>query len=340
MGHMLEQYEDMASFASLRQPAWHGLGTVFDEAVNTSEMLDLAHLSNWDVRQEAIDLPGRYHGGDFFANVRTNPFDGETDVLGVVGSRYRVFQNEELFSFGDNILDGGGTWETAGSIKNGTVVFGALSLNREITVNGETTDNYLLVSSSHDGSHPIQASVTPIRVVCNNTLTFAIGKGGKSAKQSFRIRHTQTTDGRVAEARQALGVAHAYLDAFEDEMKELINVSVNDKKFHDIITTAYPKPEATNIKKGEILKGGAMASQTRWESKLDTLKDIWASETTPEKNAWTALNAMTERLDWHRQSRNGSFEGALVSASGFDPATNVEKNRLRKITRELVGLTK
>ena len=221
MGHMLEQYGEMASFASLRQPAWHGLGTVLDVAVTTSEMLVLAILSYWDVRQEPIDLPGRYHGGDYFANVRTNPFDGETDVLGIVGARYKVFQNEELFSFGDNILDGGGTWETAGSIKNGTVVFGALSLNREITVNGETTDNYLLVSTSHDGSHPIQASVTPIRVVCNNTLTFAIGKGGRKAKQSFRIRHTQTTEGRVAEARQALGVAHAYLDAFEDEMKEL-----------------------------------------------------------------------------------------------------------------------
>jgi len=333
MGHMLEQYGEMASFASLRQPAWHGLGTVFDEAVSTSEMLDLAHLSDWDVRQVPVDLPGRYHGGDFFANVRTNPFDGETDVLGIVGSRYRVFQNEELFSFGDNILDGGGTWETAGSIKHGTVVFGALSLNREITVNGETTENYLLVSSSHDGSHPIQASVTPVRVVCNNTLTFAIGAGGRKAKQSFRIRHTQTTEGRVQEAREALGIAHAYLDAFEDEMKELTAISVNDKKFHEIITTAYERPD---VPKNPV--GGELASVTRWENKLDSLKDIWASETTPEKTAWTALNAMTERLDWHRQSRNGSYEGALISASGFDPATNVEKNRLRKVTRSLVGL--
>ena len=143
MAHMLEQYGEMASFASLRQPAWHGLGTVFEDEKTTSEMLKAASLSNWDVRQEPITLPGRYHGGEFFANVRTNPFDQETDVLGVVGARYKVFQNEELFSFGDNILDGGGTWETAGSIKNGTVVFGSMSLNRDITVNGETTENYL-----------------------------------------------------------------------------------------------------------------------------------------------------------------------------------------------------
>ena len=340
MAHMLEQYGEMASFASLRKPAWHGLGTVFEEEMNTGEMLDAAHLSNWDVRQEPITLPGRYHGGEFFANVRTNPFDSKTDVLGVVGARYKVFQNEELFSFGDNILDGGGTWETAGSIKNGTVVFGSLSLNRDITVNGETTENYLLMSSSHDGSHPIQASVTPVRVVCSNTLGFAIGKGGKSAKQSFRIRHTATTEGKVAVARETLGLAHKYLDQFEIEMKKMIEVSVSNKKFEDLIVMAYPKPEAVvqSENDGLELKGGAMAANTRWEQKIDTLKDIWNSETTPEKTGWTALNAMTERLDWHRQVRNGSYEGALISASGFDPVTNVEKNRLNKITREFLGV--
>jgi len=105
MGHMLEQYGDMASFASLREPAWHGLGTVIDEAVSTQEMLELAHLAGWNVRLEAVDLPGRSHR-DYFATVRTNPFDGERDVLGLVGERYNVLQNEELFTFGDALLDG------------------------------------------------------------------------------------------------------------------------------------------------------------------------------------------------------------------------------------------
>lgn len=333
MAHMLEQYGEMASFASLRQPAWHGLGTVFEDEVTTTEMLDLAHLSDWRVRLEDIEMPGRTNK-NFFATVRTNPFDGEADVLGVVGERYNPFQNEELFAFGDALIDGGGTWETAGAIKNGTVVFGSMSLNREITVNGDQTDSYLLLSTSHDGSHPIQASVTPIRVVCNNTLTFAIGAGGRKAKQSYRVRHTQTTAGRVQVAREALGIAHAYLDAFEEEVKALTAVDVNDKKFHEIITAAYPKPDVDEAD----LRGGALASMTRWENKIDTLKDIWAGETTPEKNAWTALNAMTERLDWYKQSRNGSFEGALVAASGFDPATNVEKNRLRTVTRKVVNL--
>lgn len=195
MAHMLETYGDMASFASLREPAWHGLGTVLTEEVGTTEMLRIAHLDNWDIRLIEIELPGRSHKS-YYATVRTNPFDGLTDTLGVVGERYNVSQNEELFSFGDAILDGA-RWETAGSIKNGTVVFGSLALDREIVLdpNGasDVVKSYLLVHTSHDGSLAIQASVTPVRVVCQNTFTMAIGRG---VKQSFRIRHTQNLTDR------------------------------------------------------------------------------------------------------------------------------------------------
>ena len=230
MAHMLETYGDMASFASLREPAWHGLGTVFDHEVTTSEMLSLAHLNGWDVRLEDIKLPGRSHR-DYFAVVRTNPFDGQADSLGVVGERYKVLQNEELFQFGDNIGDGA-RWETAGSIKNGTVVFGSLAIDRESVIDAKGVNDkirsYLLVHTSHDGSLAIQASITPVRVVCQNTLNIAVGPRGKGAKQSFRIRHTQTVQGKVAAAREALGLATQYLDAFEIEAQALIAQSITD----------------------------------------------------------------------------------------------------------------
>ena len=162
MAHLLEQYGDMASFASLREPAWHGLGTILDTEVTTSEMLAAAHLNGWDVRCDTIDLPGRSHR-DFFAVTRRNPFDGERDVLGVVGERYKVVQNEDLFSFADNLLDGG-RWETAGSIKNGRVVFGSLALERETVLdpNGvsDKVKSYLLVHASHYGSTAVQASIS------------------------------------------------------------------------------------------------------------------------------------------------------------------------------------
>jgi len=318
---MLEQYGDMASFASLREPAWHGLGTVIDEAVSTQEMLELAHLAGWNVRLEAVDLPGRSHR-DYFATVRTNPFDGEDDVLGLVGERYNVLQNEELFTFGDNLLDGG-RWETAGSIKNGTVVFGSLALERQTDLDpkgrGDKVNNYLLVHTSHDGSLAIQASVTPVRVVCQNTLNAAVGRKGNRAKQSFRIRHTQTVQGKVAAAREALGLTHKYLDEFDKMASEMISKEINDKQFFEIITAVYPKPEKD-----------AKGSMTKWENKIDTLNTIYNGETCVniKGTAWGAYNALTERLDWYRNPRGGNAESVLAAASGFDPSTTAAKNSI------------
>jgi len=324
MAHMLEQYGDMASFASLREPAWHGLGTILDHEVSTSEMLRVAHLAGWDVRLDDIDLPGRSHK-NFFAVTRKNPFDGDRDVLGVVGERYKVLQNEDLFSFADNMLDGG-RWETAGSIKNGTVVFGSLALDREVVLdpNGATdkVNTYLLVHTSHDGSLAVQASVTPVRVVCQNTLNYALS----GVKQSYKIRHTSTVNGKVAAAREALGLANAYLDEFEKEAQTLITKEITADTFFDIIKAAYPEPD-------KDVKG----SLTKWTNKVDTLWDIYQGDTVAQagimNTAWGAYNTLTERLDWFRNPRGGNAEGVLAAASGFDAATNTEKNRLLKVVK-------
>ena len=324
MGHMLEQYGDMASFASLREPAWHGLGTILDSEVSTSEMLKVAHLAGWDVRLDDIDLPGRSHK-NFFAVTRKNPFDGDRDVLGVVGERYKVLQNEDLFSFADNMLDGG-RWETAGSIKNGTVVFGSLALDREVVLDpsGATdkVNTYLLVHTSHDGSLAVQASVTPVRVVCQNTLNYALS----GVKQSYKIRHTSTVTGKVQAAREALGLANKYLDEFEKEAQTLITKEITADTFFDIIKAAYPEPD-------KDVKG----SLTKWTNKVDTLWDIYQGETVAQagimNTAWGAYNTLTERLDWFRNPRGGNAEGVLAAASGFDAATNAEKNRLLKVVK-------
>ena len=316
MAHMLEQYGDMASFASLREPAWHGLGTVLDHEVTTDEMLQVAHLAGWNVRLEDVTLPGRSHRS-YFATVRDNPFDGQADVLGVVGERYNVLQNEDLFAFGDAILDGA-RWETAGSIKSGTVVFPKGATDK--------VNTYLLVHTSHDGSLAIQASITPVRVVCQNTLNMAVGSRGRGAKQSFRIRHTSTVQGKVAAAREALGLAHKYLDEFDVLAQSMIEQTINDEKFFDIVTAVYPKPEQD-----------AKGSLTKWTNKIDTLFDIYNGETcvNVKGTAWGAYNALTERLDWYKTPRNGNAESVLAAASGFDAATNAEKNRMLSVVKEL-----
>jgi phage/plasmid-like protein (TIGR03299 family) len=336
VAHELETQNGVASFASFREPAWHGLGTVFTEEKTTAEMLSLANLDGWNVRLEDLETPTHLTSDKNYQYVlRTNPTDTtQTDILGVVGERYHPMQNEDLFSFGDNILDGGGRWETAGSIKGGRVVFGALALERETILDptgvADKVKTYLLINTSHDGSIAIQASITPVRVVCANTLNLALNttrkKGG--VKQSFKIRHTQTASGKVAVARETLGMAHKYMDSFDVMANAMIQQEVSAKMFNDIILAAYPKPEKDT--KGALKK---------WENKVDVINDIYTGEFNGmiAGNAWGAFNALTERLDWHRSARGGSNESILASASGFDPAITAEKNRLLKIVRELTN---
>jgi phage/plasmid-like protein (TIGR03299 family) len=328
---------EIESFASLREPAWHGLGVVFNEEKTTAEMLETANLSNWNVRLEDLEIPSHLSSDKSYQYViRTNPSDkSQTDVLGVVGQRYVPLQNEDLFSFGDNILDGGGRWETAGSLRGGRVVFGSLALERETILdpNGvaDKVKTYLLVNTSHDGSIAIQASITPVRVVCANTLNLALNRTKKKngVKQSFKIRHTQTAEGKIQIARETLGLANKYMDEFDLMAKAMIEKEITAQQFNDIILAAYPKPEKDS--KGAIKK---------WENKVDLINDIYTGEFNGmiANTAWGAFNALTERLDWYRAARGGSNESILAGASGFDPVVNAEKNRLLNVVQNVLQI--
>lgn len=336
MAHALEVSETgEATFASFREPAWHRLGTVFEEEVSTAKMLELAHLDNWNVRLEDVEIPNGFASDRSYSFVtRTNPFDkSQNDVLGVVGERYVPLQNEDLFDFGDMLLDGG-RWETAGSIKNGRQVFGSLALERETVLDpngvGDKVNTYLLVNTSHDGSIAIQASITPVRVVCANTLNLALGNRGRggSVKQSFKIRHTATATGKVQQAREALGLAHKYMDEFDKMAHSMIQTEVTKSQFDKVVETLYPKPETDS--KGSFKK---------YENKIDLLNAIYVGDynNTISGTAWGVANALTERLDWYRSARGGSNESLLAAASGFDPVTTAEKNKVFSVVKELVA---
>jgi phage/plasmid-like protein (TIGR03299 family) len=334
MAHLLESVNGETAFASFREPAWHGLGTVFTEEVSTAEMLEKAKLNNWNVRLEDIEIPSELDSDKSYSFVvRDNPFiDGNKDVLGVVGERYVPLQNEELFTFADTILDFGGRWETAGSIKGGRVVFGSLALERETILDkdgiADKVNTYLLVNTSHDGSIAIQASITPVRVVCANTLNLALGSGRRGVKQSFKIRHTQTANGKVQAAREALGLANSYMDEFDKLANAMIQTEISKAQFDKIVELAYPTPKDDSKK----------VAITKHTNKIDLINDIYVGQfnDTIAGTAWGALNALTERLDWHRAGRKGKTESILAGASGFDPVVNAEKNRLLKVVQSAV----
>ena len=334
MAHNLEEQDGQVAFALRGKPAWHNLANrIFsqDENVTTATMLEEAKLNNWNVRLSDVadHIPNTWRNtSDNFFVIRDNPFDGGTDVLSVVGKRYKTVQNEELFQFADNVLDNNSAkWESAGSIKKGKVVFGSLDIPREIVLDpqgiNDKTKLYLIVWTSHDGSVAVQAAITPVRVVCQNTLNVAM----RTAKQSFKIRHTQTAEGRIVQARQALGLTFAYADEFQKQANELFQQSITDKQFSDLVRNLYPKPE-----------DASKAALTRWENKVVLIDDLYHNSPTNSMikgTAWGAFNAFTERLDYFRSSKGGNNSSLMAAASGFDPVITAEKNKILKAVKAL-----
>ena len=334
MAHNLEMENGEVAFALRGTPAWHNLANrIFsqDEEVSTQLMLDEAKLSNWNVRLSPVaeHIPSEWNdssGAQYV--IRTNPFNSGTDVLSVVGSRYKVVQNEDLFSFADNIVDGDSrvAWESAGSLKNGKVVFGSLTVPREMVLDpqgaNDTTKLYLIVFTSHDGSVAVQAAITPVRVVCQNTLNLAM----RNAKQSFKIRHTQTAEGKIQVARETLGLTLGYFDEFEKQAQELFKQEINDKQFHDIVKAVYPKPS----------EDASKIAKTKWDNKVIMLDELYFNSPTNANikgTKWGAFNALTERLDYFRSTRGNNSESKWASASGFDPVITAEKNKILQIVK-------
>ncbi|QNN99287.1 hypothetical protein SEA_FAUST_215 [Streptomyces phage Faust] len=322
----VETYKDMAAFASLRQEAWHGLGTVFDKPVTTSEMLDLAHLSNWNLRMEALDT-GEYCDRLEYKVLRDNPFMGRVERLGIVGRRYKLFSNEELFAFGDNLTNLRRRWETAGSLEGGRTVFATLADTEDIVLdpNGaaDVIKKYLLLKTSHDGSGKIIAKKINTRVVCRNTLNIGLKENGAE----FSIRHTQKLDGRLAEAKLALGFAEEYDAEFEEAMKTLYAADMTMSQFEKIVLAEFPEPDAE--KKGAV---------TRWVDKVDTILNVWSDSTKSvtglPNNAYKGAQVLWEHNQWFRglrkeeDSENINFENFHAAGSGMDKPTNDFRDRV------------
>lgn len=339
MSAAVETNGRVAAFASREVPAWHLLGTVFDkdDTVTTDGMLDLSHLKGWDIRKVPVSIPGvdaDRHVTEFHGIVRTNPFDGLNDALAVVGGRYEVFQNEETMTFAQDVIGSLGQWETMGSLNGGRKVFGSLIVPNPVILDPEgradVVNDYLLAVSSHDGSKALQILNTPVRVVCQNTLNMALS----GAKVSYTIRHTQSINGKVQAAREASGRNQAYMDTFSKEMGELIQREIDGAKFDEIVAAVYPAPD----------KDASKAAVTRYGNRVDLLQNIYAGAADGPNTmvnitgtAYGALNAMTEALDWYRKPRKGSSEATLAAASGLDPATNAEKNRILSAVKELTA---
>ena len=217
-----------------REKPWHGLGTMVAEAPNSKDALRLAGL-NWKVLQEPVYTENEELIQGYKANVR----DTDRKVLGVVTDRYKVIQNEEAFAFTDTLLGKGVRYETAGSLQEGRRVWMLARLPREFIIGGERISPYMVFSNTHDGSGAVKTALTPIRVVCNNTLNLAL----RTAKRSWSMIHTGDISGKIEEAKNTLLLADEYMTALGQEFEDLRKIKLSEKQVLDYIKILLPMEE-------------------------------------------------------------------------------------------------
>ena len=251
--HFNEQTNEH-SFFSVKEKAWHGVGKVVSDYPNSQRALAYAGL---DFRVERRTMftskrtlvPGteRLLIPEHFATVR---LDTE-QVLGVVGSQYEVVQNRDAFSFFDSIVKGEGIlYETAGALGKGERIFITAKLPSYIRVGREDLiEQYLFLTTTHDGSGAIIAAFTPIRIVCNNTLNAAL----KKMSNCIRIRHTNNAKQKLEQAHRVIGITNTLSSQLEEIFNNWSKVKITDKEVQKLIQLAMvPNKEVLrDIRRGK-----------------------------------------------------------------------------------------
>lgn len=232
---------------SVREKPWHGLGTIVMEAPDSEGALHLAGL-DWNVVQKDVVTVG---SNSIITGFKANVRDSDNSVLGIVTDRYKVVQNTEAFAFTDALLGEGVRYETAGSLQGGRRTWILARLPHQYIINGEEITPYLVFMNSHDGSGSIKVAMTPIRVVCQNTLNLALAK----AKRSWSCNHTGDIEGKMDEARDTLLYAGQYMAELGKTFDSLNQIKLSDGKVIEFINTLIPESDgASSQQKRNTLK--------------------------------------------------------------------------------------
>ena len=269
---------NVESCFSVREVPWHGLGTIIQEAPDSEAALKLAGL-DWTVKQVPVLYEGQETGHQF--NVR----ESDNRVLGVVGGRYKPVQNAEAFAFTDELVGGDVRYETAGSLADGKRVW-MLAKMPDTRVLDDVVEPYLCLTNGHDGFSSLKVCMTPVRVVCQNTLNMAL----RGAKRTWAVRHSGNINAKMEEAQQTLGLAQDYMKKFEEEAEELYSIKVSPAQFKKLSNTLFPITDEMSRRKEEAQYLLQCQLKEAWD--MDDLGNI-------KGTGWGFMNAVSD-MSTHR----------------------------------------
>ena len=281
---------------------WHGLGTELQDVATAEEAIKAAGL-DWEVELVPLYL----FANDITEIVGKKALIRQADqkVYNIVSDRYVPVQNRTAFSFFDSVT---GTeaakYHTAGSLKEGRVVWMLAKLTESMGIKGEQIDKYLLLSNSHDGTLALQMFFTPVRVVCMNTLSMALTSGA----DKFYARHTTNIATRIETAREILGMTNTWYAQWKEQAERLATLQLPPAEMPLLLTAAFGyegipmeqvwAPVREDMEKIPVL--------------METGRGM--DNTQIRGTKWAAYNAIAEHCDHYKRVRGNNQEKRLYSA--------------------------
>ena len=294
MAHELEIVNGKAQMAYVGSVPWHGLGVKVPADLTPEQMLDAAGL-NWSV--EKIPAYAEIAGKQVKIGQSALVRDRDNKILDVVSDDWNPVQNAEAFDFFNEFVAAGDMeMHTAGSLKDGQIVWGLAKVKDSFELfKGDQIDSYLLFSNFHKYGHSTDVRFTPIRVVCNNTLTLSLNS---SVERMAKISHRKVF--KPESVKEMLGIATDKLAKYKEMASFLGSKKAKDEDIVEYFTRIFPVTGAAKNK--EISKNAEMAmSILHTQPGAEYAEGSW----------WQPFNAVTYLTD-HLAGR--SADTRLTSA--------------------------
>lgn len=338
-----ELMNDNAMFYVGKTP-WHGLGYSLEIAPNTKDALKLAGL-DWKVHKTEtyiktdnlspnlttryfnyFNTKNNYYGTGYCCTYRMGS-DLKPVILGHVSKKYEVLQNNDAFQpFDEVLLDHGYTYETAGAVKNGQKIWILAKSPLKSSVGNDTVERYVLLFNSHNGSTGVTIKPTAIRVVCNNTLEWALSSKGEP---SISLRHTMGVKDRLDTLTAALKTSEGDIDDAIMIMKQMEKAEMNQELLVDYLEKVFPSLVNRDVEISNPITG--RKSPNFAKPQFDKLvNNFYHGKGNNGKTMWDAYNSVTEYVD------HGKNYSDRMSSIGFGWGKTVKQNAF-KIASEMIN---
>lgn len=317
MSHDLDFSTGAAAMAYVGARPWHGLGEALPEGQSIDTWLEAARL-RWKLERLPVQylVDGELHTmTDRYVLAR----DDTRAALSVVSGDYEIVQPREVLEFfRDLVADHGYTLETAGALDGGRKFWALARTGRKSAVGYDGQDHlaaYVLLATSCDKSLATTAAFTSVRVVCQNTLGFAMSDVQQNRRRNVKVTHSRRFDQK--EVHEALGLLDSAWDRFMTGVRAMAARSINDAEADDYFRRVLLRTPG--------VKAADAASEhelpPRAERERQTLKALFHSAPgsqllTAKKRLWGAVNAVTYYVDHVRSAGAGDRLDSAWFGSG------------------------